>query len=331
MYWVVVPAVAGSNPVAHPQRTPCKAAQSAVRGSRLQRRRAPIRAPILGSEQGLEGSDEPPSRPRQLGDEAELFRQYDRLFRRTVQRLVNTSPDIVDDACNFAWTEFVRYQPDRNANWRSWLVTVAQREAWRLDGKERGHIGLEVGGESSLVHEPADARDVVSLRSELRFALEVLATVPARRREVKAMHVTGLKYEEIQHRFGLSYTQVNRLMTEANQAIQKERQRVTPRRDGMPARAARLQELEEKPPKWLTRAIGRPPGKHVPAQIVLPWRRAALAIDDYRREHGVHVADDALGARPTEPRAARAFDLADRARTRAREAREATRRRSLDR
>ena len=25
----------------------------------------------------------------------------------------NTSPDIVDEACNFAWMEFMRYQPDR--------------------------------------------------------------------------------------------------------------------------------------------------------------------------------------------------------------------------
>jgi hypothetical protein len=35
-----------------------------------------------------------------------------------VQRMVNTSPDIVDDACNFAWMEFMRCQPDRDRNWR---------------------------------------------------------------------------------------------------------------------------------------------------------------------------------------------------------------------
>jgi len=50
----------------------------------------------LSSEQELEGSDEPPER-RPLGDETELFRQYDRPLRRMVQRIVNTSPDIVDD------------------------------------------------------------------------------------------------------------------------------------------------------------------------------------------------------------------------------------------
>jgi DNA-directed RNA polymerase specialized sigma24 family protein len=110
-----------------------------------------------------------------------------------VQRRVNTSPDIVDDACNFAWTEFLRYQPDRDRNWRSWLVTTAQHEA------ESAHTGLEVGGHEDLVREPADARDVVALRAELRAALEIFATVPERRREVKALQVTGLSYEAAQN------------------------------------------------------------------------------------------------------------------------------------
>ena len=259
-----------------------------------------------------------------------MFRQYDRPLRRMVQRLVNTSPDIVDDACNYAWMEFMRYQPDRDGKWRSWLITVAQREAWRLDGKERSHIGFEVGGRDDLIREPADPRDVVAIRSELRSALDALAAVPERRREVKALWVTGFKYEEIQDKLGLSYTSVNRLMTEANHAIQKERLRAAPR-EVTPVRAARLQELEGNPPKWLRNAIGRPPGKRVSAQITLPWRRAALALDDYRREHATHLRDEPLGSRPTDPRAARSFDLAERAITRAREARELSRGRSLER
>ena len=30
--------------------------------------------------------------------------------------LVNTSPEIVEDACNFAWMEFIRRQPYREGN-----------------------------------------------------------------------------------------------------------------------------------------------------------------------------------------------------------------------
>jgi hypothetical protein len=90
----------------------------------------------------------------------------------------------VDDACNYAWMEFIRHQPDRDGRWKAWLVTTAQREAWKLDGKERSHIGFEVeGNRDELTRELADPRDVVAVRSELRFALEVVATVPERRRE----------------------------------------------------------------------------------------------------------------------------------------------------
>ncbi len=58
------------------------------------------------------------------------------------------------------------------------------------------------GLNEGLVREAADPRDVVGVRSELRFALDVFATVPARRREAKALLVTGFKYEEIQERLG---------------------------------------------------------------------------------------------------------------------------------
>ena len=287
----------------------------------------------LGSEQGSsEDSDDPSSRPRLLGDEAELFQNFHRRLARTVQHLVNTSPDIVDDACNYAWMEFIRCQPDRDGNWRAWLVTTAQREAWKLDGKERSHTGFEVdGNREEFTREPADPRDVVAIRSELRFALEVFATVPERRREAKALLVTGFQYTEIQERLGLTYTRVNHLISEANKAVQAERQRAARLDVDGPPKARRLRELESKPPAWLKAAIGPPPGKHR-AEVTLSWRRAAIAIDDYRREHGAQLKEEPLGCRPSDPRAARAYDLADRAIARAREARlPPSHRRSLER
>jgi hypothetical protein len=228
--------------------------------------------------------------------------------------------------------EFLRHQPDRDGRWKAWLVTTAQREAWKLDGKERSHIGFEVeGNRDELTREPADPRDVVAIRSEPRFALDVFATVPERRREAKALLVTGFKYTEIQAQLGLTYTRVNHLISEANKAIQTERHRAARLDAEGPPKARRLRELESKPPAWLKAAIGPPPGKHR-AEVTLSWRRAAIAIDDYRREHGTQLKDEPLGSRPTDPRAARAYDLADRAITRAREARlPPSRRRSLER
>lgn len=64
---------------------------------------------------------------------------------------------------------------------------------------------------------------------------------------------------------------------------------------------------------------------------MLAWRRAAIAIDDYRREHGPRLGTESLGMRPSEPRAVRSFDLAQRAIAVSREARLPTRARSLER
>jgi hypothetical protein len=229
--------------------------------------------------------------------------------------------------------EFIRHQPDRDGSWKAWLVTTAQREAWKLDGKERAHTDFEVEGHRhEFTREPADPRDVVAIRSELRFALDVFATVPERRREAKALLVTGFKYTEIQERLGLTYTRVNHLISEANKAVQSERHQAARLDVEGPPRARRLRELESNPPAWLRAAIGRSPGMNRSAEALLLWRRAALAIDDYRREHAEHLKGEPLGSRPSDPRAARAYDVADRAITRAREARlPPSRRRSLER
>jgi hypothetical protein len=92
-----------------------------------------------------------------------------------------------------------------------------------------------------------------------------------------------------------------------------------------------MDELEEKPPKWLVSAVGRRPALTGDSRAVLAWRRAALAIDDYRRVHGRGLGDVALGERPRDREAARAFDLADAAMRRAVEARQRDRRTGRER
>src|SRR5262245_42390293 len=71
----------------------------------------------------------PPAR----GDEAELFRDFnDRLMRAVARSAHCTTPHTIEDACAFAWTEFLRKQPDRSSC-HGWLVVVAKREAWRIE------------------------------------------------------------------------------------------------------------------------------------------------------------------------------------------------------
>jgi hypothetical protein len=114
---------------------------------------------------------------------------------RTVQRRTNAPWEMVDDACGFAWQQFMRHQPDRDRNWRGWLITTAEREAWRLHAIEAGHLSfsIEGGGGESAVWDMPDRRDQVAIRMRLREALSALAEVPERRRGIKALQVTGLQ------------------------------------------------------------------------------------------------------------------------------------------
>ena len=65
--------------------------------------------------------DDRPFPPAQ-GDEAELFRTFNRdLQRRVSSRVRVSSPQVVEDACSFAWAQFMQHQPDRGHSWRSWL------------------------------------------------------------------------------------------------------------------------------------------------------------------------------------------------------------------
>jgi hypothetical protein len=192
-------------------------------------------------------------------------------------------------------------------------------------------MGFEVQDSEELEWEPPDPRDRVEERASLRHALDLLSAVPERRRQAKALHVMGYSYDEIREELGISRTRVNQLIAEANATMRREQFRIAAEQQPRSPRAARLRELEERPPDWLQASIGRPPAKTQRAEAVLAWRRAALAIDDYRRQYAPGVDHDPLRDRPADPRAGRAHQLACRAAERARHAREPHRDRSLER
>jgi RNA polymerase sigma factor (sigma-70 family) len=250
--------------------------------------------------------------PPPHGDEAELFREFDRDLRRIVQSRVRTSPDIVDDACAFAWSAFMRYQPDRNRAWRAWMVVTAEREAWRSHRLESGRDPLTTlgSGDGEVVAEPLDPHDVYAERQALRDALDLLAQVPESRRSAKALQVTGFTYAEIAEALGVSYSRVNHYIDDANAIIREIYARTAPEHVPRTPRAVRLRQLEHAPPDWLLRAIGPIPVSVKAPEVKLLWRRAALALDDYRRRAGRQLEVEALGPRPTDPAGSRAYDVA---------------------
>jgi RNA polymerase sigma factor (sigma-70 family) len=272
--------------------------------------------------------------PSLLGDEADLFRDYNPRLVRIVQTRTNAAREIIDDACAYAWQQFLQHQPDRDRNWRAWLVTTAEREAWRLCAADARNLSLSLDereyGEAAA-WDLSDERDHAAIRSRLRDALQAFGRLPERRREIKALQITGFSYDEIAEMRGLTYTRVNRLLAEANAELREQQSRVEASHVQGPARAARLDELEREPPQWLQRAIGRRPPLTEEQRAVLAWRRAALAIDDYRRDFGRGLGDDPIGERPHDRDAARAFDVARSAIDRVGEARMRVRRRGRER
>jgi hypothetical protein len=63
-------------------------------------------------------------------DIARLYRRHHRDLERAVTAAVRAPREVVEDACQTAWTIMLRSQP-RRATWFAWLRVVAIREAWQ--------------------------------------------------------------------------------------------------------------------------------------------------------------------------------------------------------
>jgi len=136
------------------------------------------------------------SAARKRGDEAELYRRHHRDLVRAVTRLVNAPVELIEDACQSAWTILLRRQPDRDRVY-GWLRAVAVHEAYRLSRAERREARLEdlglVDGWESLIPDPVSIDQTI----EARRALRTLAALPDRQREYLSLLVAGFSYREI--------------------------------------------------------------------------------------------------------------------------------------
>lgn len=153
-----------------------------------------------------------------LGDE--LFRQHHAELRRAVRHVVNASPELIEDACQMAWAQWLRNQP-RRATVFGWLRRVAINEAYRLSRLERRELRFDL-----LPNDRCDAAcDAFNLDDELRAreALRALASLPEKQRQDYALHAAGFTYEEIAQLSGRTRTNVDRTLGRARARIRSER------------------------------------------------------------------------------------------------------------
>jgi RNA polymerase sigma factor (sigma-70 family) len=153
------------------------------------------------------------------GDEDALFRLYHRRLLRVVGGLVRGADEDTEDACAFAWGQFIRRQPDREMAF-PWLAKVAMREAWRLSRRQRRDARLEEMPADSCA---ALARETLDDAIAAREALQILASPPERQRRYLTLKVSGYSYVEIGAATGSTHTNVNKHLCRARTRIRAAR------------------------------------------------------------------------------------------------------------
>jgi RNA polymerase sigma factor (sigma-70 family) len=150
--------------------------------------------------------------PPLRGDETDLFRRHHRRLLTLVARDVSARPQLIEDACAYAWLELVARQPERT-NVIGWLRIVARREAIRLVRYDRrlARLGPE--------RPDAQGAERRAARQEARDALAHLAALPARKRAVLTLRVSGHSYAEIAAELCMSQRTVERQLLRARAAV----------------------------------------------------------------------------------------------------------------
>ena len=134
-----------------------------------------------------------PSRPQHHPITAtELFARYHQRLRRNVRAVVNTSDENVEDACMFAWTQFLSRELERIEVAYGWLTTVAIREAVKLDRRTRRTYPLATEGDDVI--DIVDPKDHLQLTRLLADAGDVItaAGLTPRQTHILGLQVLGL-------------------------------------------------------------------------------------------------------------------------------------------
>jgi RNA polymerase sigma factor (sigma-70 family) len=154
------------------------------------------------------------TRPGLLGDEADLFLAHHEALLRHVARAIPGHPALAEDACAFAWSELLRRQPRRDRV-VAWLAVVARHEAIRLARRARREPCTAHPGDDVLWASGGDLARTLDTRA----ALQLVATLPARKRAVLGLRLGGYSHAEIAGALQMTPRTVARQLTRARAAV----------------------------------------------------------------------------------------------------------------
>jgi DNA-directed RNA polymerase specialized sigma24 family protein len=166
----------------------------------------------------------PTGQPALRGDEDRLYRQHHRELHRAVAHAVRAPRELIEDACQTAWVNLLRTQPDRYAIF-AWLRIVAIHEAYRLAAIDRRarhleRLNIDEHDSQELI---ADTRTLDEAVAALE-ALRTLASLPERQRSDLTLKVAGYSYEEIRALTpGRTFTNVSKSLVKARARIRHTR------------------------------------------------------------------------------------------------------------
>ncbi len=156
------------------------------------------------------------AQPQSAPDLAGLFTTHASHLRHTVRRVIGAPDEVVEDACQFAWSALIGLGGPRRADATlSWLVTTAVREAAKLLERESRELPLDeqiqtvIEAPGSGPHELLEARERIA----------ALAALPERQQRLVWLHAVGLTYAEMANHERCTRRAVERHLLRAKGAI----------------------------------------------------------------------------------------------------------------
>lgn len=158
-----------------------------------------------------------------ISDLDQLYRLLSPRLRQIVRSDVRAPEPVIEDACQIAWSRLIRHADGvRHEAALSWLVTTAEREAFKLARRDVRELSLDAElertGELPL---PSRAPEPPELL-ELRDRLAEVGRLPERQRRLIWMHAIGLTYVEMSERTGDTRRTVERQLLRAKGKLERE-------------------------------------------------------------------------------------------------------------
>jgi RNA polymerase sigma factor (sigma-70 family) len=171
---------------------------------------------VAGDRWGARAQDVVPANGH-VHDVGRLYAEFSRHLEMLVRSDVRACDAVIEDACQLAWVQLVRYR-NRVAldSAPRWLTRTAVREAVRMLRRHRHECSLE-----TLLTEDADgeersvAADVLTAREKL---LDVRC-LPRRQQRIVWLRALGLSYDEVASHEACTFRTVDRQLEQARQRL----------------------------------------------------------------------------------------------------------------